>query len=308
MFTRTASRLHGLIRLPCGKGELVLGRTVQMMEPCNEIYYDPVRLRARLDRDGYLYLRGFIPRETIAGSMGGLRKYLEDVGLTLPLSYTYNVDFDPTGAYSRSSPEEAEAATNAVLDATTGSKVMSGVRQVYSAPVEAMAHRSLEVSPPGEEHSFHMDSVFGSKSTKLSLAAWVPLVDTPLKAGGLVLLKGSNHHASTEKIRNTYAQMDAHAGDIQGGGMLTSNPLDLADLADGFVTSSYGCGDVVLYTAYTMHGFLTNTTRNVRLSTESRWYLKGDDVGPDPRTRGHYCPKAKEGARTMEEAVKEWGI
>lgn len=60
---RCRCALHGLLRYPVGDGSpLTLGDTLLPLIPCNEIFYDPPKLRARLDEEGYLYFKSVIPR------------------------------------------------------------------------------------------------------------------------------------------------------------------------------------------------------------------------------------------------------
>ena len=132
-----------------------------------------------------------------------------------------------------------------------------------------------------------MDSVFLTKGTKLILTAWVPLTDLTLSRGPLVILQGSNCSPDTEKLRRTYGLYDAYSDTREGNGMLSDDPQNLEFLADRFVTAPFRRGDLVLFTIYSLHSFLTNATSEVRISAESKWFMKNDEFGPDLRYRGH---------------------
>jgi len=301
MLRRTLLWAHGLLEFPCGTGKVVIGRGTALMVPANEHYHDPPKLRSILDAQGYLYFKDVLPRESLTTSLLEIYRSLEGVGLLLPGSLEYNSDFDPTNLQGR-----ALDVSRAVLDASCGTKVMAAVRQIFGGSVLPMDHRALEVSIPRETHSFHMDSVFLGKGTRLLLSAWVPLTDTPLTRGPICFVKASNRHMDTERLRNTYGAYDAYSGDIEGSGMYSTDPAEMAQLSEGLVTSPVRCGDLVVFTAYTMHSFLTNTSRGVRISAESKWYLDGDDLGPDPRYRGHEPGPTKVGAESLASARARW--
>ena len=283
--TRTLS--HGLLRFPCGNGSLVVGRDMQFMVPSNDIYHDPPSLRRRLDDDGYLYFRGMIPRVPLRQAVIAAEQNLRALGQL------------PTTSQPQTPVTPEALATNekTTMDVACGSKVMSVVHQIFGGPVKRYDYVSLDTSKQGEEHGFHMDSVFMGKGTKLFLSAWVPLTDITLKSGPLVLLLGSNNHSNTAALRSSYGQHDAYSGDVEGNGIYSFDPADVKGLGRGMVTTSFGGGDIVLFGGYTMHGYLTNTANVGRFSVESKWCLSDDTVGPDPRYVGHEPPPMAENMR-----------
>uniref|UniRef100_A0A7S1M1D3 Uncharacterized protein n=1 Tax=Neobodo designis TaxID=312471 RepID=A0A7S1M1D3_NEODS len=173
------------------------------------------------------------------------------------------------------------------------------------------------MSYPEEEHGFSMPAVYMNRGTKLALSAWVPLLDTPIAAGGLVTVGGSNSCKEYEKIRLTYGAHEVESGDIHGDGSYTRDPHELLALGRRLHATSFEAGDLVLSTVYTMQGFATNVSRQWRVSAVSRWIMEGDDVGPDPRymrtgdgLAGWDANRENKARypRSMQQAKADWGL
>ena len=261
----------------------------------------PAALRARLDAHGYLYFKEILPRDHLTRIFLGILHRLQQIGILIPEGFVMNPKFTKQNSSEgeKENPKNKRSTLDvsaSIMEVACGSKIRAIVRHIFGSEVVPFSHKSLEVSPKGESHSFHMDSVFLTKGTKLILTAWVPLTDLTLSRGPLVILQGSNCSPDTEKLRRTYGLYDAYSDTREGNGMLSDDPQNLEFLADRFVTAPFRRGDLVLFTIYSLHSFLTNATSEVRISAESKWFMKNDEFGPDLRYRGHTILK-KTGVR-----------
>ena len=337
MLRRSVPRGHGAMRFPVGSNPaLRMGHDIHPMVPANHLYHDPARLRARLDQDGYLYLKNVVPRPAVVRAFTDVANQLAENGWTRECDakaqvarngFSYNVPFLLGGDDANGEKNGVEALpplrspirmTKNMMQVVVGTSAMAVARQVFGGGVQAMDHNDLEMVHPGEASGFHMPAVYTNRGTQLLLNAWIPLHDCPLATGGIVLAQGSNSAAAYANIRRTYGAHEVQGGDVRGDGCFTQDPEELLPYGCPLVTSAFECGDIVLSTVYTMQSMLTNRSDTWRLSFTSRWMMEGDDVGPDPRYAGAGATglsawrgtnmDASRYPRTMAEAKKAWGV
>ena len=339
--------LHGILRFPTGSSHLVAGRDIHPLIPVNAKFFDAAKLRKQLDDDGYLYFKNIIPEQVLQKALFSV------VDQMLANKWTTEEDLDhynsnrdglmmgipfPGSSKPLFRPEALPpptagfSMTPEIQEAISGTNVMATVRQVFGGLVECLPHRSLELSAPNEAHGFHMDSVYMNRGSKLMLTAWVPLHHTPMSMGGICIARGSNSSPCYESIRKTYGMIDVETAGIHGDGCYTNDCGELLQLGKvkrfdpdtssvsvfddtPLSTASFQAGDVVLMTVYTMHSFLTNSTRFWRCSGDTKWLMEGDDVGPDPRFTAtgeglaswyRLREDRNKFPKSMEEAKKEW--
>ncbi|HEX8372272.1 MAG TPA: phytanoyl-CoA dioxygenase family protein [Chthoniobacterales bacterium] len=140
----------------------------------------------------------------------------------------------------------------------------------------------------------HCDIVYMGRGTHRLYTAWIPYGPVSYELGGLMLLEKS--HLQAERIRN-YLNSDVDAfctnrPEVPGGkkfnGTLSKNPVTLQEKMGGrWLTEEYQMGDILTFRTDLVHASTDNTTRNVRLSTDTR-YQRSDEpidqrwVGPEP--------------------------
>ena len=124
--------------------------------------------------------------------------------------------------------------------------------------------------------------------------------DIDFSMGGLLVLEGSNNLAH---LRETYGEMDVdsfctnrdglagqdHWGKGRSNGWLGQDPPKLRRSLGGlrWLTAEFNAGDVLIFSMYTVHASLDNTSKQVRLSSDSRYQpasRPADErwVGPNP--------------------------
>ncbi|EKF31012.1 hypothetical protein MOQ_005158 [Trypanosoma cruzi marinkellei] len=333
-------KLHGRLKFPLGNGFLTVGHELHPLVPSNELYYDPPKLRHRLDKDGYLYFKNIVPRIVLNEAMDDLGNQMLQCGWTNVEDRAEQVSRDgvalgvPFPSTGQLPPPQIKY-TESLRSAVSGTGVMALVRQVFGGAVNVTDVQSLHLAAPQEKFGLRMSSVYLNKGTKLALVALVPLHDTPFQMGTPVVVKGSNSTESYAALRRTYGQHEVESGDIRGDGCYTHDPQELLPLGkqggidettgrsitidvNPFVSTAFELGDVLLLTVYTMYAFLTNTTNCWRIMVEAVWTMEGDDVGPDPRYVGADAPglstwyadrdDPSKYPRTMDEAKRAWGL
>ncbi|CAD2221054.1 phytanoyl-CoA dioxygenase [Angomonas deanei] len=346
MFRQCVRRLHGRLTYPVGQSKLAVAEDLLPIIPSNDIFYDPPKLRARLDETGYLYFQNVIPSDVVNNALEDLASQMiacqwtleEDRKRLVDLNgFSYGVPFPHLAHHADVElPPPSIEFTDTIRAAVSGTSAMSVVRQVFGGKVNAMDLHSLQMGSPGESFGFKTPSVLLNKGTKLALVALVPLQDTPMCMGPPVVVRGSNRTDGYSKIRKTYGQWEVESGNIAStDGCYTHRAEELSPLGkqmgtdpvtgrsivideNPFVSCAMGAGDILLLTVYSMYSYLTNQTNYWRMFGEAVWIMDGDDVGPDPRYMGtnapglagwyDSCTDPTKHPLTIEAAKKEWGL
>jgi ectoine hydroxylase-related dioxygenase (phytanoyl-CoA dioxygenase family) len=293
--------------LRMGKRDLELpGRYLAGLREANGLLSDVEALRARMEEDGYLLIRGLFDREDVLAA----RRQMVEV-------------LDREGALDRDHPLiDAVVAPGQSGGFRGGDNDLTGCpafrRLVESMPVMGFFERFLGGEPltydykwlrvvsPGSNTGAHYDIVYMGRGTQKVYTCWTPLGDVPYELGPLALLVGSHRF---ERVKQTYGQMDVDRDHVTG--WFSNDPIELVDQFGGqWQTAEFQAGDVLLFTMFTMHASLTNTSNRFRLTSDTRYQLKDEPV--DERWMGRK-PKAhyawtKGQTVTMEEARAKWGV
>jgi hypothetical protein len=269
----------------------------------SHLAHDGESLRARVEEDGYLFLRGFFQREKVLAARRFIVEKLAEQGLLEPGT-------DPMEAVIRKGlsssfrPDLAEK--NAALHRLLYSgPIMEFYREIYGEAVKHYDFTWLRVVSPGAGTKPHCDVVYMGRGTREKLmTAWLPLGDAPLHVGGLMILEGS--HRKHDLLRpylqrdvDTYCRNGRHAAKIEAGeqswewdGSLSNNPATLREKLGGrWLTTDFEAGDLLTFTMYTVHASVDNSSDRIRISSDSRYQptsLPADErwVGENPIGHG----------------------
>ncbi|MCY4079457.1 MAG: phytanoyl-CoA dioxygenase family protein [Caldilineaceae bacterium] len=271
-------------------------------------------LRARFEKDGYLYLPRLLDVDTLASAR-----------LTM-LEALAELDFIDTDFPLREGIAKRECNVSA-REMVGLSKSNEPLRQaLYSGPMIAFYEKFLggpvrgldftwcRVKSSGTETATnpHYDIVFMGRGTKNLYTSWTPLGDTPREMGGLMILEDSHR---LEEVKSTYGQSDVdvfctNEQDLHetetgqkrwqgsGTGTYANDAIALREeLNSRWLTTDYELGDVLVFSMYTMHASMDNLTNRLRLSTDTRYQLASEPVderwiGENPIAHG---PEAKKG-------------
>jgi ectoine hydroxylase-related dioxygenase (phytanoyl-CoA dioxygenase family) len=265
---------------------------------------DAEALRARMQEDGYLFVRGLLKREDVMAARKVIVERLAAEGLLQPGT-------DPMEAIIRPGGESTFRADltkdNPPLDRLlyTG-PIMEFYREFFGEPVLHFDFTWLRAMSPGKGTCPHCDVVYMGRGTREKLlTGWTPLGDAPMRLGGLMILEGS--HLKHDILRHylerdvdTYCTNGRHAPDIEAGkknwewdGGLTKNPASLRQKLGGrWLTADFETGDFLTFTMHTVHGSTDNPSEDrMRFSSDSRYQpasLPADErwVGENPIAHG----------------------
>lgn len=272
----------------------------------NDLLGDVLALRARMEEDGYLLLRGLIDRAKVLAARETVLAYMEEQNALVPDTPVLE------GVMGGRSPQmmgvKGIAHHEDVLAVLEGDELVGFYDAYFGEPSTTYHYKWLRGVGNEEYTGAHYDFVYmGRGSTNLH-TTWVPFGDIPVDQGTLAMCIGSNHLDSFAPIRDTYGQMDVDRDLIEG--WFTKDPMEIVEKFGGqWATTDFRAGDVILFGMHTMHASTTNTTDRFRLScdirfqpasepADSRWVAGG--VG--------HTVFVQEPLRPMQEARSAWGV
>lgn len=262
---------------------------------------DEAELNRRLERDGYLYLPGYLDRGQVLQARRGVLDELARLGALAPGSV-------PEEAIAAADPprlgilSDAARDNAALTDVLYGRRMISFYERLFGETVRHYDFTWLRALPPGKGTKPHGDSVFMNRGTTRQLTAWVPLGDVDVVLGGLVVLEGSHR---LDEVRSTYGDLDVDtfctntdATRAPWDGWISEDPRALrTELGLRWLTGDFAAGDLLTFTTYTLHTSLDNNTDRVRISSDSRYQRASEPA--DPRWIGEnpsgHGPDSKRG-------------
>jgi hypothetical protein len=238
---------------------------------------DTVALRERLAVHGYLFFRGLLPAEQIRAAGSAVTSRLRDGGW-----------IDAGG--TPSAQPHALNAQDALADPAFRAALMcaefnqipylaplrEAVRRVlgdqaYSYPVKVL--RAVHPERPGlRPRGRYMHYDYGVGGGQDMLTSWLPLMDIPVRLGGLAVQPGGQHWPPRP-------------------------PRPLTGAEPGWATTDYRPGDAIVFHCLTPHAALPNQGPALRLSGDFRWQLPGIPapaemiLGPRARQPGSGQPE-----------------
>jgi len=255
----------------------------------------PEALRDRADKDGVLFFKGLIPRETVLKLRLEVMEILESRGLTDP-RYALMEGMGDVEAVNRLSDEELRwNGVGVSMDVYRAiqrlesfhamahhEKLLTMYRQLFghepfphprNIARVMLPHRDAKVTPS------HQDFLHIQGETE-TWTAWIPLGDVPRRLGGLAVLRGS-HKAGLLGVTAA-----------PGAGGLEAI---LCGLDYEWQTIDYEAGDVLTFNSLTVHKSLPNAVPGqIRMSCDFRYQSLRSGAMIEPRSLLPHGPFAWE--------------
>jgi len=273
---------------------------------------NPAGLREQMEAEGYLYLPGLLQRDEVLAARRVIAERLAEHGI-LDLSAPLMDMIAQPQANVTFMPELAD--NNPLLQRVLyDGPMIAFFEQLLGGAVRHFDYTWVRAVAPGRGTPPHMDVVFMGRGTPKLYTAWTPIGDVPLSMGGLLILERSHKH---ERLNNSYGRKDVDAycvnkrgegftkmgggGNIAASGWLSNDAVKLRERLGGrWLTADFHAGDVLVFSVFTVHTSLDNSSNAIRLSTDSRYQLASEPVderwigdhpighGPDGK-RGMIC-------------------
>ncbi len=227
--------------------------------------------REQLNKDGYVLLRGFLDKNTVAEIYQEAR---ETFAQQIKRVTGKTVNIDDRDAFENAMFEFFEKDFNAFIN--TGKTVQHtfslhrlavsekiervlkdlGIEKPVIGARPAMQFNSRFLSKGGSKHwklDAHQDWRTGQGSLD-STVIWFPMVDADAEIGALQVIPGSH----------TDGLMEASASGYQGG-------ITAALKTEDFVQTEFEVGDMLVFSSFLVHQSGDNITNNIRWSVQLRY-------------------------------------
>ena len=233
-------------------------------------------LVARFERDGYVFLRSFLNRESVFDLREEYMKQFDDIIFKEGTSrregiFSGKLQYQPSEHGLPHHPA-AQFVKNSKFIAFTHNPRLRAVAELLmeGADVVQLKRKPLRHFYKGTYVSSraHSDYTYLNDGTDNILTVWIPLGDIPMETGGLLYLKGS-HKLDLSMLRETVNENGEQPAD--------SRPIsgDLKEVSDvtglPWLYADFKAGDIVLHNPFIVHASLDCNTDAMRLSTDVRF-------------------------------------
>lgn len=268
-----------------GSRELELGGPhLTELRDSNELLGDFAGLRERLQEDGYLLLRGFHDRAQVLKARTSILEKMARMG---------KLDRDTLledGVMADGSRTIFMGGTNEdlpeLLNVLNGAHIMSFFDQLLGEQSLTYHYKWLRAVGHGDFTGAHYDIVYMGRGTHNLYTVWSPIGDIDYAMGGLAICLGSHRF---EELKASYGKKDSDRDAI---GHYTDDPLAITERYGGkWATTQFRAGDVLIFGMFLMHCSLENTTRQYRLSVDTRYQSVNEPVDErwsGKKPRGHF--------------------
>ena len=246
-------------------------------------------LQKRMELDGYLFISGLLPGETVEQlRLKQLKIALEEgwVNADAPLedgvADLNGFGVEPEPEYMRvmgrmTSLQEFYALAQhpdliGMFERMLGESVLPHAKVIGRC---LFPQREAFTTPP------HQDYVF-IRGTAETYTAWIPLQDLPPEMGGLQIAAGSHKNGIFD-----------YKPALGAGGMGINESLE-----GSWVNSPFKQGDVLIFHSMVVHQGVPCTGKRLRLSIDARYQRLSEPIGP-----GNLTPHAGE---SWEQIYADW--
>ncbi|KAI1800230.1 hypothetical protein F4811DRAFT_48685 [Daldinia bambusicola] len=266
-------------------------------------------LRQRYEHDGYLFLKGLLPREDVLKAREAYFTFLAPSGVlapgTLPVEGIFDKEKDKldfpgmvTGSTDANGRPRGGLFVDLALQAhqepwykdefCKHPTLHSFIREFTGWGDSTLGlTRSLlrNNTPQSKAIGVHYDQIFLRHGEDTSITAWIPMGDISLNGGGLIYLEGG--HTLGADVEASFYRLAKETGlseeetrnafnkNMMSGGLLTDGPKGFSEThGRKWLATTYEAGDIVLHTPYTqIHAStINNDLENViRLGTDLRF-------------------------------------
>lgn len=233
---------------------------------------DAAGLAARMERDGYLFLPGLLPREAIAGVQRQVGEILRAAGwlvgdapveTPMPAPGVFHVDPEPgyVDVLRRINRlEDYHALKHHPALVGLFERLLGG--EILPHPRVLMRN----IFPAREEFTTKAHQDFPNvQGTEEVYTAWFPMTDCPMELGPLQIAAGTHR----------MGVFDFNIG-FGAGGIEISDPLE-----GRWVSGGFRQGDVLIFHSMVVHKGVPNRSEMLRMSMDVRYQRADAPFNPD---------------------------
>jgi hypothetical protein len=250
---------------------------------------DVETLRSRLERYGYLYMKGYLDREEVLDARFSIVKRLEESGALKPGSDPMEAICQPDAGYGFN-PEFANN-NESVQTLLYSGRLIEFYTKLFGEEIQHYDFTWLRAIGPGKGTNPHCDLPYMGRGTHRHMTCWLPYGDISYTLGGLMVLEGS--HKRMDLLENyVFRDVDefcenkpdqvkrADDGGWTFTGTLSHNPPVLRNKFGGrWLSAEYQAGDFLTFGMFTVHAALDNRSEDrLRISTDSRYQRASEQL------------------------------
>ncbi|TID27431.1 hypothetical protein E2P81_ATG00190 [Venturia nashicola] len=268
-------------------------------------------LRSKYEQDGYIFLKGLLPREDVLKARKAYFEILAPSGVLKPGTAPMKGIFDPmkdradfpgigagaAGGNGRPGAASAEKFVDLALAAHYEDWYKEDfcrhpVLKDMVARLTGWGDDTLNVrrsllrnnTPGNKAIGVHYDQIFLRHGEPTSVTAWVPMGDIAVTGGGLIYLE--NGHRLGQEIEAEFTKKAAESGlsaeeaknafnqNMLSTGLLADGPSEYSDTFQRkWLVTAYEAGDVVLHSPFAIHASTINHDPDnvIRVGTDLRF-------------------------------------
>ena len=286
---------------------LTFGKEISNLSESNHLLGDIPALKNQFEKDGYLLLGNFFPKEKVEAVYDTVTEMIDSEEELKPGT-------DPKDAIVGHQNKRYQLWRNIeltesseMLDLANGSEIRGFFEGFLGGPVRTYDTRWLRAVPNGINNGIHYDIVYMGRGTDQVYTSWIPLSDAPIERSPLILCLGSHKLA---KVRDTYGKMDTDTDNTEAVFSHSAKEM-VDDFGCQWGTTNFNQGDLIIFGMYMMHASLQNVSEQYRMSVDVRFQLVSEPIddrhiGPNGSWLGNHYRGLEE--RPMSEARAEWGL
>lgn len=293
-------------------GQQVPDELIAPFRDSTPLLSDPAALRQQFASDGYLYLRGVLPRDIVAAAreeVAGRLFEVDELEAPPDAAIATGRSRRTADGFDRGGFWRSVSTGPRVRNLSHGPAIKSVIRTVLGTEPLAQDFLYLRAAARGRATGIHYDYPFFAQASETVVTTWVPVGDVPVTDGPLVIVEGSNRFddliAAMRQLNIVREPGKKAAYDIPAIEFARSRGTRL-------LTENFRAGDLVVLDMFTAHGSLDNHSpeNRVRLSFDIRYQPAHEPI--DPRFFGE-SPGGTTGAGYAElngarPLVEEWHI
>ena len=240
-----------------------------------DFLHDGDELHRRMERDGYLFVRGLLPAAVVEDLRMQILEIARAAGWVQTGRPLADAVADLNGFCVEPEPEYMQK-YHAMYKLPEFHAIQHHPNLMGIIGRTIFPQREAFTTPP------HQDFI-PIQGTADTYTAWIPLGDLPAELGGLQVAAGSHQ-------RGVYDFQPA----IGAGGLEVLDPLD-----GTWAYSPFEQGDVLIFHSMTVHKGLPNSSDRLRMSIDARYQKASEPVAP-----GSLQPHSQ--PSTWEEVYADW--
>ena len=265
-------------------------------------------LRARLEDDGYLFVRGFHPREAALEARLETLRVIERKGGIQPGTPTEDGIPAREGQSFGDFRDLSFAQSPQVLALVDGAHTIGFYEKLFGEEVGTFDKKWVRAMGRGGSNFFHYDSAYVGRGTTRRLTMWSAFSDIPLDGGPLVLCLGSHRD---ERLKSTYGQIDMDR-DLADAVFSKSAREMVQGFGFTLATAHFEPGDALIFGLHMMHSSIPNRLDRYRISCDTRYQPASEPTddrfhGQDGKWLGNFYNKGA-AYKPMDEMRREWDL